>query len=255
MIKVIFSDFDNTMLDYYSKDNYFDEYKISILNKVREKGIKFCIVTGRSVSFFKQFPNLMDSVDYIMGSNGACIYDVKDDKFIYQDAIDDYEKIIEFTINNSGGFILNCLGLRYKYGSWNNVKCLDYNSNYKYVSDQIVLSFPKEKLKEVLLYLEQFKMINVNNIDYFYNDCVIDINEKSVSKGNAIKWLCDYLNVDLDDTMVFGDGDNDKSMFEVVNKGIAVGNAVDKLKVIAKDVALDCKDNGFYKYIEDNILK
>ena len=47
MIKVIFSDFDNTMLEYYSENNYFDEYKLSILSKIRKKGIKFCIVTGR----------------------------------------------------------------------------------------------------------------------------------------------------------------------------------------------------------------
>ena len=37
MIKIIFSDFDNTMLDYYSKDNYFDEYKISTLKKLKDK--------------------------------------------------------------------------------------------------------------------------------------------------------------------------------------------------------------------------
>ena len=102
MIKVIFSDFDNTLLDYYSKDNYFDAYKISILKKVREKGIKFCIVTGRSVSFFRQFPNLMDNVDYIMGSNGACIYDVKGDKFIYQSVIEgeDLYEITNYFVTN-----------------------------------------------------------------------------------------------------------------------------------------------------------
>ena len=88
MIKMIFSDFDETMLDYYSVDNYFDKYKISVLKKVQEKGIKFCIVTGRSVPFFKQFPNLLEVVDYIIGSNGACIYDVKNNKFISHTVID-----------------------------------------------------------------------------------------------------------------------------------------------------------------------
>ena len=70
MVKMIFSDFDNTMLDYYSINNYFDDYKIGILKKLQNKGIKFCIVTGRSVSFFYQFSNLLEVVDYIIGSNG-----------------------------------------------------------------------------------------------------------------------------------------------------------------------------------------
>jgi hydroxymethylpyrimidine pyrophosphatase-like HAD family hydrolase len=83
----------------------------------------------------------------------------------------------------------------------------------------------------------------------------VDINKTNVSKGNSVFWLCNHLGISVNDALVFGDGDNDKSMFEVVNKGIAVGNAIDKLKVLSKDVALDCKDNGIYKYIEDNILR
>ena len=84
MVKIIFSDFDNTLLYYYSDKNYFDNYQISVLRKLNSNGIKFCIVTGRSVTFFYRFPNLLEVVDYIIGSNGACIYDVKNKKYIYQ---------------------------------------------------------------------------------------------------------------------------------------------------------------------------
>lgn len=257
MIKMIFSDFDNTMLDYYSKENYFDEYKISILSRLKEKGIKFGIVTGRSVPFFKQFPNLMGVVDYIMGSNGACVYDVKKDEFIYQSVVDEdaFKKIIEYTLSNNGGFLLNSRDKRFKYGEWKATDCLEYSGNEGESFEQIILSFNKDKLKEVLFYLEQFKNISVNNIDYQDDMCVIDINNKEVSKGEVASWLCNYLGIDIDDVMAFGDGENDKSLFSVINKGIAVGNSIDKLKILSKDVALECDENGIYKYIEDNILK
>lgn len=257
MIKIIFSDFDETMLNYNSGDVYFDDYKISILKKVREKGIKFAIVTGRSIPFFRQFPNLLEVVDYIIASNGGCIYDVCNDCFIYQLAVDneDFEKIINYTIDNAGGFLLNCLGQRYKFGIWQNTECLEYSFDNKSAYEQIILAFDSHKLKDVIYFIEQFSNISINNISYYQEQCIIDINNKAVSKGNAVVWLCKHLGVDLNDVMAFGDGANDKSMFEVVSKGIAVGNAVDKLKILSKNVALDCNHNGIYKYIEDNILK
>lgn len=256
MVKIIFSDFDYTMLDYYSENNYFDEYKISILNKLKDKGIKFCIVTGRSVSFFEQFPNLFGVIDYIMGSNGSCVYDVKNKEYIYCDSIkdEDLDEVISYLIDNNYAFLLNCKDKKYKYGNWGSLGCLEYEKKVKYICEQIVFRVKKSDFERVFKRLENIGKIKINNMHNWGDDYwTIDVNNSGVSKGNAIKWLCDYL--DIDDTMAFGDGDNDMSMFEVVNKGVAVGNAVDKLKIMSKSVALDCKDNGIYKYIEENILK
>lgn len=258
MVKIIFSDFDYTMLDYYSEDNYFDEYKISILNKLRDKGIKFCIVTGRSVSFFEQFPNLLGVIDYIMGSNGSCVYDVKNKEYIYCDSIkdEDLDEVISYLIDNNYAFLLNCKDKKYKYGNWDSLGCLEYEIKVKYICEQIVFRVKKSDFDRVFKRLENIGKIKINNMHNWGDDYwTIDVNNSGVSKGSAIKWLCDYLDIDIDDTMAFGDGDNDMSMFEVVNKGVAVGNAVDKLKIMSKIVALDCKDNGIYKYIEENILK
>lgn len=257
MIKIIFSDFDNTMLDYYSNENYFDEYKINVLKRVQEIGIKFCIVTGRSVSFFKQFPNLLEVVDYIMGSNGACIYDVKNNKYIYQNLIekDSFDNVIDYLINNRYSFLLNCKDVRYRYGEWDTINCLDYDNGKNYCCDQIIFRVLKSDFDRTFARLDNIANIKINNMSEWDGYCSVDLNKKGVSKGNSVVWLCDYLDIDVNDTVAFGDGDNDKSMFEEVNKAVAVGNAVDKLKILSKEVALDCKDNGIYKYIEDNILK
>ena len=93
MVKIIFSDFDETMLNYHSNKNYFDDYQIDVLKKVKEAGIKFGIVTGRPVDFFDQFPSILPYVDYILASNGACIYDVCNKKFIYQKFMNYYMRI------------------------------------------------------------------------------------------------------------------------------------------------------------------
>lgn len=257
MIKIIFSDFDNTMLDYYSNNNYFDNYKIGVLREVQNKGIKFCIVTGRSVSFFKQFPNLLKVIDYIMGSNGACIYDVKNDKYIHNDVIGDneFKEVVKYLLSKKQSFLLNCLDKRYKYGIWDATDCLEYVDGNKYLCDQIILGVVKEEFQKLFNYLESIDNVKINNMSCWTDYWTVDINKTNVSKGNSVFWLCNHLGISVNDALVFGDGDNDKSMFEIINKGVTVGNAIDKLKVLSKDVALDCKDNGIYKYIEDNILR
>ena len=103
--------------------------------------------------------------------------------------------------------------------------------------------------------IEYFKKIKINNTTDWGDEYSIDINNVEVSKGNAIIWLCNRLNIDKKETIAFGDGGNDLSMFEAVDKGFAVGNASDNIKNMANDVILACEDNGLYKYIENNLLK
>ena len=84
MVKMIFSDFDDTMLQIHSDKNKFSSYQLSILKRLRNKEISFSIVTGRGIYFFlDRFPEVLEYVDYIIASFGSVIYDVKRDKFIY----------------------------------------------------------------------------------------------------------------------------------------------------------------------------
>lgn len=257
MMKIIFSDFDNTLLNYYSDKNYFDDYQISVLKKIQEKGIKFCIITGRTVSFFQQFSNLLEVVDYIIGSNGACVYDVKEKRFIYQDVINKHSLnlLIDYVIKNNHSFLLNCLDKRYQYGEWGRVNGDKYIEGKEYACEQMVMSFSKRSSDDVANFVEYVKDVVVTNTTDWGDEYSIDINNNQVSKGNSVKWLCNQLEVATDDTIGFGDGANDVSMFEVVGKSVAMGNATNNIKGMATDVVLNCEEYGVYKYIEDNILK
>lgn len=59
---------------------------------------------------------------------------------------------------------------------------------------------------------------------------IINIVESNVSKGNAIKQLCNILNVNISDTIAFGDDINDLSMLQTVGYGVAMGNSCEKIK-------------------------
>lgn len=247
MVKIIFSDFDETMLNYHSDKNYFDEYQIDVLKKLHDYDIKFCIVTGRNNDFFYQFSNIIPYIDFIISSNGACIFDLKKNNFIYQKFIDDdnVTKLFNYVQSRGIDLFYNSLGKQF------------YNESFDKIinCEQVILSFHKNSLEDVCDDISSNSNIVCNNICRHDDRYTIDINDLSVSKGKAVKYLCDYLEIDVKDTICFGDSDNDASMFEVVGKSVSVANGTDKIKSLANNIILSSEENGIFKYIDDYILK
>lgn len=52
----------------------------------------------------------------------------------------------------------------------------------------------------------------------------VDILPKGTSKANGIHFVCEKYNIDLKDTIAFGDGLNDIEMLETVGFGVSMGN-------------------------------
>lgn len=247
MVKIIFSDFDETMLNYHSNKNYFDDYQIDVLKKVKEAGIKFGIVTGRPVDFFDQFPDILPYVCYILSSNGSCIYDVQNQNFIYQKFIGEQEivALIDYVKEHHFDMSYNSNGVQV----YNDEK-VDYKA-----CEQVILSFKDIYLERVSEDIKNIPYVVYNNICRHGDRYTIDVNDSSVSKGNAVEYLCKYLNIDKEDTIGFGDSDNDVSMFYQVGKSISVSNGTDRIRTLANKIALSSAENGIFKYIDEFILK
>ena len=254
MVKMVVSDFDGTLMNYPDK---FTEGQIRILKELRSKGIIFGIVTGRNVSFFEQFPSLLELTDFIISSNGGSIYDVKNKSFIFNSCIndDDLNKLIKLGINNNYTFIINELDKKYKYGDLKKIESFDFDYNRQYKAEQLIFYIENNILDNFLETIKNYNGININYINKKENVTTIDVTFHSVNKGNAVSWLCNYLRIVFDDVIAFGDGENDISVFKIIDKCICVDNACLELKKYAFDFTLSCDENGVFKYIEDNILK
>ena len=50
----------------------------------------------------------------------------------------------------------------------------------------------------------------------------IEINHCEVNKGNALKWLCEKLDIDISELIAFGDGGNDIDMIKTAGCGVAM---------------------------------
>ena len=127
---------------------------------------------------------------------------------------------------------------------------------------------------------DEFKLLRVcfgkeNAFDYLYNiqkqienndefkdyvDCFIssnqylEINPKGVNKGEAVKWLCNYLNIKKENTMAIGDSFNDTAMIENVGFGCAVAGANEELKKISNYICEKKYTEGAVKEVIEKFL-
>lgn len=76
-----------------------------------------------------------------------------------------------------------------------------------------------------------------------------DITCKGVNKAAGIEKMARHFNIDMDDTIAFGDGGNDIPMLKKAAIGVAMGNASDEVKSIADVVADSVDNNGIYNIL------
>lgn len=77
----------------------------------------------------------------------------------------------------------------------------------------------------------------------------LEIYAKSVSKGNAVTKLMKKHNIDPEHVIVFGDGFNDVSMFQVAKTSVAMENAPEGVKKHATHITGTNTENGVVEFL------
>ena len=75
----------------------------------------------------------------------------------------------------------------------------------------------------------------------------VDIVPKDSGKDKGIIEYCKLRNIDIKDTMAFGDGENDIEMLKTVGIGVAMGNSIDIVKENADYITDRIEEDGLYK--------
>lgn len=80
--------------------------------------------------------------------------------------------------------------------------------------------------------------------------CFSNVMPHGWNKGAAIVWLCERLGIGLDEVVVFGDADNDLTMFSVVPHSVAVAGATPEAAAAARWHVGRCEDDAVAGAIE-----
>ncbi|MCS4486993.1 HAD family hydrolase [Staphylococcus americanisciuri] len=102
----------------------------------------------------------------------------------------------------------------------------------------------KEQMETLRIEVSQSTPNNVETMAY------------QVNKGTGIEEMCRHFNIDIADTLVIGDSDNDRSMFKVGGVTVAMRNANDSIKALtAYETRVDNNHDGAARFLAEALLK
>lgn len=248
MVKVIFFDVDGTLLS-HAKKKVPDSTKRS-LAKLREKGIKCVLATGRHMTELEELPVRELAFDGYITLNGQLCLDDKG-TVIYGDPIvgQEKERIIGLFEERKLPLILVEKDKMY----------INYvDQSVREAQKKISTAIPKtgvysgEEVYMAIAYVrkekeDRLKALLPNCGITRWNEDGVDIIAGHGGKTTGIEQYLKQYGIGRQETMAFGDGANDAEMLRFVEIGVAMGNAEKEVKEKADYVTADIDDDGIEK--------
>jgi Cof subfamily protein (haloacid dehalogenase superfamily) len=269
--KLVVSDLDGTLL----VNSHLPEFNLNSIKKIREKGVKFCIATGRTIQSTRYILKELDSYnkenEYSILFNGCTIIENKDNKILYFKGIE-YEianKLFEIGKKYNVMLLVYTIDACYVWKSYENEvkrqEKLDEkltfmtDLNIDFIKEKKIpvtkIIFGSEDNKYLLEIKKELDKIFKDDISIsFSSEVYLEINSNNVNKGIALEWLSNYLKININETIAIGDNNNDLSMIKKAGLGICVQNAIDNIKSKAKYVTEKKFDEGAVKEVLDKFI-
>jgi Cof subfamily protein (haloacid dehalogenase superfamily) len=255
MIKIAFFDIDGTILRIGCKE--LTKKTLLTLKKLKEKGIKICLATGRGYSSVPQFKDI--EFDVLLTFNGS--YVRKGEQVLFKNPLDskDKEIIIDNLKNMNRATAISNEHMIVTNGSDEGLEeyfaiarerliiAKDFDEISKGDIYQIMCACDKHEYEQIIKGTTNTKIVA-------WWDRAGDIIPVDSGKGNAINKVLEYYGFSKDEAIAFGDGANDIDMLETVGTSVAMGNANDEVKHAADEVCKSVDDDGVYYYCLENGL-
>ncbi|WP_381419519.1 HAD family hydrolase [Staphylococcus hyicus] len=100
---------------------------------------------------------------------------------------------------------------------------------------------------------EQHEALKIEVSNSTHNN--VETMKLGINKGTGIKEMCEYYNIDIGQTLVMGDSDNDRTMFEVGAYTVAMKNAKPHIKALTQyETEFDNNEDGAALFLEKHFL-
>ena len=248
-IKLIALDLDGTLLN---SQKEIAERNKKALAAARDRGVKVVLTTGRplkAMDFLLHELGLADQPDeYALTFNGGLIQ--RNNGEVLDQAVLTYGQVHDFyDLTESLGIPLDAIhgGTVYQIQSdyesryalvnpaleFEPVDFADLSSQYAYnkcvscyepeILDQAFLKIPEEMKERFGIFKSRAE--------------ILEFCPKDADKAKGLEKLIAILGLDREEVMTLGDEDNDYSMIAWAGLGVAMGNASERVKSVAKVVA------------------
>ena len=260
-VKLVVTDMDGTLLNSKSKvSNQFPK----IYQKLKKLNIKFIAASGRQYfSIVDRFDKSIQEEITIVAENGAYVIQGNTELFTSSLALEHISKTIKILRKLNNVYIVLC-GKKSAYVETANKKFINTLKNY-YSKFEITNDLTKvtddtffkiaayhfdcseTHIYPAVKHLENKLQVIVSGEHW------LDISHSNANKGFALNILQSQLNITKEETMVFGDYNNDLKMLELAHFSYAMENAHPNVKKAAKFLTKSNDEKGV-EYILEQII-
>jgi Cof subfamily protein (haloacid dehalogenase superfamily) len=255
-IKLVMVDVDSTLLN--SKKECTQENKNEII-RITNKGVKFGIASGRTVfNILRVLPSwdLVSQVSYVIGSNGAEIFDVKNEKLYTnhqlakETILEIYSKFSELGLDMSICVYEDAVLAAHKSFEPYEKRLVETGLERKIIDypTYINKNYPKMIILAEPVNIDKILEYNKNNLSDNYRmfksqTVIAEIVNPQLSKSFGVSKIQEILNLEKEEIMTIGDNDNDIEMVRDF-VGIAMSNATENVKNVATYNTVSCEESG-----------
>ena len=260
-IKLVVMDMDGTLLN--SKSEVSDQF-FNLYQKLTKHEIQFVAASGRQYhSIIDKLATIKDEIT-IIAENGAFV--VQKDKELAKINLP-LERVLELIpiLRNIDNIYYTLCGKKSAYIETydeNFISILrEYYSEYKFVADLTkikdddffkiaVYHFESSEkyIYPAVKHFEKIMQVKVSGQHW------VDISQPNANKGYALQLVQDRLGISIDETMVFGDYNNDLEMLRLAHFSYAMENAHPNVKREA-NFKTKSNDEAGVEIILEHLLK
>lgn len=280
-VKAIFLDMDGTILH---ENNKASNYTKDVVDELREKGFKVFLATGRSYSEIHQLVPEGFKVDGIISSNGTTGEIEDQNLFKHSLSLEQVKKIVKLAQQQHIYYEVFPFGaqrivLKEDY-QWmrdmitgetppNNVSHSEWTSRLDAMKDKIDWrdELPDLDYSKIYLFNPNLDKITTFRDELIQNKVLLSIRVSNSSrynaetmayntdKGTGIKEMIEHFGIQQEETLVIGDSDNDRAMFDFGQYTVAMKNARQEIKDITDEVTEETnEEDGAAKYLKSRLL-
>ncbi|MCL1896147.1 MAG: Cof-type HAD-IIB family hydrolase [Clostridiales bacterium] len=262
-IRLLATDLDGTLFD---RSHSLPDENREALAALAEKGVILVAATGRSRTSIPEMLTSLPGIKYLITANGARIYDNTTGDLIYEKylsvnaleyvhpLLQDKEVMCEAFWDGAPHVEESRYSDARDYGipRWfsdyffsTRIPLAGFEAavhENRHIIENINFVFGREDVQERLrLFLEKRVDLYELTSSFPFN---YEIGGVGVSKAAAVAFIVEREGVTADETICFGDNDNDVSMVEYAGIGVAVANAVPRALAAAGFVTGSSEEAG-----------
>ncbi len=251
-IKAFAFDMDGTLLRPNGQGVHPETMKA--LHEAHEAGYKIILATGRPVYQTRAIADAIGKVSYIVGNNGASLYDMQAEENISKSFLTEelFKSMMKVAEETKSFFVMsttdNVKKLNFYDGEnvpeWVTMSVNDFGEPntledvIKASKEENITQLTIKNNKELILEKEAElrSQWGEDVAMHIANEVYLDINPLGATKLEGIKTVLSKYGIDVSEVMTFGDSGNDIQMIEGAGYGVAMSNATEGAKAVADEI-------------------